>query len=115
MIIIIMINLLYFVDAEYRVLCSDSVRTRRSCGFESRQRQEIFVRNVQTGSGSHSISHSVGTADLSQGMKRPGFEVNHSPPTIAEFKNEWSCNFTPPWRGESLLFVALGEILVWNS
>jgi hypothetical protein len=26
----------------------------------------------------------------------PGFEVDHSCPSSAEFKNEWSCTFTPP-------------------
>ena len=30
------------------------------------------------------------------GVKRPGREVDQSPPISAEFKNEWSCTFAPP-------------------
>jgi hypothetical protein len=30
------------------------------------------------------------------GVKRPGREVNHSPPSSAEVKNEWSYTSTPP-------------------
>jgi hypothetical protein len=30
------------------------------------------------------------------GLKRPGREVDQSPPFSAEFKNEWSCTFAPP-------------------
>jgi len=29
---------------------------------------------------------------------RPRREADHSPPHIAEFKNEWSCQSTPPTR-----------------
>jgi len=32
----------------------------------------------------------------SPGLKRPGREVNHSPPSCAEDKNEWGCTFIPP-------------------
>jgi hypothetical protein len=33
---------------------------------------------------------------LSPGVKRPGREADHSPPSSAEFKNAWSYNSTPP-------------------
>jgi hypothetical protein len=29
-------------------------------------------------------------------FKRPGREVNYSPPSSAEVTNEWSCTSTPP-------------------
>ena len=32
----------------------------------------------------------------SPGLKRPGREVNHSPPSSAEDKNMWGCTFIPP-------------------
>jgi hypothetical protein len=31
-----------------------------------------------------------------QEVKRPGREANHSPPSSAEVKNEWSCVYTLP-------------------
>jgi hypothetical protein len=39
---------------------------------------------------------------LSLGIKRPGREADHSPPSSAEVKNAWSCTSTPqyafmPW------------------
>ena len=38
----------------------------------------------------HTDSYSVGIGDLSRGLRRPGREVDHSPPFSAEVKNEWS-------------------------
>jgi hypothetical protein len=40
-------------------------------------------RRIQNGSGAHSASHPRGT-----GVKRPGYEADHSPPSSAEVK-EW--------------------------
>jgi hypothetical protein len=34
---------------------------------------------------------------LSPGVKRPGREGNHSPPTSAEVKNTWIYTSTPPY------------------
>jgi hypothetical protein len=34
---------------------------------------------------------------LSQGVKRPGREDDHSPPTIAEVKKTWVYTSTPPY------------------
>jgi hypothetical protein len=43
---------------------------------------------------------------LSLGLKRPGREVNHAPPSSAEVKNPWSyviySHNTPSWRGAQL-------------
>jgi hypothetical protein len=41
---------------------------------------------VQTGSGAHPVSYPVGTGGLSLGVKRPGRESDHSPPSSAEVK-----------------------------
>jgi hypothetical protein len=35
---------------------------------------------------------------LSLGIKRPGREADHSPPSSAEVKNAWSYTSTPPLR-----------------
>jgi hypothetical protein len=44
---------------------------------------------VQTGSRVHPTSYPKGTRSLSQGVKRPGREADHSPPASAEVKNMW--------------------------
>jgi hypothetical protein len=41
---------------------------------------------VQNGSGAHRASCPVGTGALSLGVKRPGCEADHSPPSSAEVK-----------------------------
>ena len=38
----------------------------------------------------------VGYRGCFPGLKRPGRQVNHSPPSSAEDKNEWGCTFIPP-------------------
>jgi hypothetical protein len=44
---------------------------------------------VQTGSGAHPVSYTVGTWCPFAGVKaRPGRDADHSPPTSAEVKNE---------------------------
>jgi hypothetical protein len=46
---------------------------------------------VQTGSEAHQTSY------LSLGVKRPGREADHSPPTSAEVKKTWIYTSTPPY------------------
>jgi hypothetical protein len=44
---------------------------------------------VQTGSGAHPASYSIGTWGSFRGGKaRPGRDADHSPPSSAEVKNE---------------------------
>jgi hypothetical protein len=44
---------------------------------------------VQTGSGAHPASYSMGTGGSFPGGKaRPGHDADHSPPSSAEVKNE---------------------------
>ena len=45
--------------------------------------------------GPHSLLFSC-YLDYLSGVKRPGHDVNHLTPSSAEFKNEWSHNFTIP-------------------
>jgi hypothetical protein len=50
---------------------------------------------VHTGSVTHQASCSVGIGVISQGLKRPGPDVDHVPPSSAKVKNEKSYNSTP--------------------
>jgi hypothetical protein len=52
---------------------------------------------VQTGSGVHPTSYTMGTMSSFPGVKRPGPEVDHSPPTSAEVKKMWIYTSTPPY------------------
>jgi hypothetical protein len=47
---------------------------------------------VQNGSGAHLAPYPIGV--LSLGVKWPGREVDHSPPSSAEVKNAWSYTST---------------------
>jgi hypothetical protein len=53
---------------------------------------------VQNGSGTNPPSYPVGTRDSFPGVKRPGREADHSPPSSAEVKNAWRYASTPPIR-----------------
>jgi hypothetical protein len=55
-----------------------------------------FLLKSQTGPGAHPASYSVGAVDSSLETKRQGYEVDQSPPTSVEVKNEWSFTTTPP-------------------
>jgi hypothetical protein len=45
----------------------------------------MALLRVQTGSGAHPASYSMGTE---RGKVRPGRDADHSPPSSAEVKNE---------------------------
>jgi hypothetical protein len=51
---------------------------------------------VQNGSGSHPASYPMDTRALSLGVKRPGREADHSPPSSTDVKNAWSYTSIPP-------------------
>jgi hypothetical protein len=57
----------------------------RGSEFESRCGQEL------------SLLHVVVPGALSPGVKRPGREVDHSPPASAEVKKMWTYTSTPPY------------------
>jgi hypothetical protein len=45
-----------------------------------------LCHHVQNGSGAHPAPYPMGTRALSLGVKRPGREADHSPPSSAKFK-----------------------------
>jgi hypothetical protein len=49
---------------------------------------------------------------LSTGVKLPGREANHSPPTSAEVKKMWIYTFTPQYAfmAQCLISLAQGQI-----
>jgi hypothetical protein len=69
-------------------------------GFDSRQGLGIFLFTTvsRTALGPTQPSIQWVPAALSLGVKRPGREADHSPPSSAEVKNAWHYNSTPPIR-----------------
>jgi hypothetical protein len=56
-----------------------------------------LLKNVQTGYGAQPASSSMSTGlFFFLGVKRPGHEFDHIPPSAAEVKNEWSYTSAPP-------------------
>jgi hypothetical protein len=53
---------------------------------------------VQTSSGAHPASYPMCTRGSFLGVKRPGREADHSPPSSADVKNAWSYTSIPPIR-----------------
>jgi len=55
---------------------------------------------------------------LSLGVKRPGREADHSPPSSAEVKNLWELYLhslnTPSWRGAQFRKKAQGHLYFYN-
>jgi hypothetical protein len=61
---------------------------------------EIFLvctQVVQTGSGVHPTSYTMGTGGSFPGVKRPERVADHSPPISAEVKKMWIYTSTPPY------------------
>jgi len=56
------------------------------------------LSRVQNGSGAHPTSFPMATGALSLGVKRPGREADHLPPSSAEVKKARSYTSTPPIR-----------------
>jgi hypothetical protein len=69
-------------------------------GFESQHEVEIYLFTTETGPNLQPTQPPIqwvpGT--LSLGIKWPGREADHSPPTSVEVKNTWSYTSTPPIR-----------------
>jgi hypothetical protein len=58
----------------------------------------LFLHVVQTDSGVHPTSYTMGTRRSFPGVKRPGREVDHSPPTSAEVKKNVDLYIHSPIR-----------------
>jgi hypothetical protein len=63
-------------------------------------------QRVPNGSGAHPASYPMGTSGSFRGVKRPGREADHSPPSSAEVKKcvvlYLHSPSTPSWRGTQL-------------
>jgi hypothetical protein len=63
------------------------------------------LKHTGTGSGAHPASYSMGTE---RGKARPGRDVDHSPPSSAEVKNEQELYLlpphVPPWHVAGLFY-----------
>jgi hypothetical protein len=53
---------------------------------------------IQNGPGAHPASYPMGTRGCDPGVKRPGREADHSPPSSVEVKEWGELYFTPPIR-----------------
>jgi len=66
-------------------------------GFESRQTYEIYLVSKKPRPASCPLNHLFNEHCGSfRGIKRPGREIDHSPPSSAEVKNEWSFTSSLP-------------------
>jgi hypothetical protein len=100
-------NVLKYKFQTLRAEISQSVQ-RRATDWTTGVRFPTVVRDfslldsVQTDFGAHPSSYPMGTGGFFPGVKRPGCEADHSPPSSAEIKNG-EC--IPPlphassWRG----------------
>jgi hypothetical protein len=85
---------------------SAELRSRRS-GVRIPAGAEKFslYHLIQTGSGGHPASYPLDTMGSFPGVKRPGREADHSPPSNAEIKNAWSYTSTPPLSLHGVVFT----------
>jgi hypothetical protein len=71
-----------------------------------------FPHSVQTGSGGHPASYSMGTGAISQGLKRQRLEIVHSPPSSAKVKNSGAIPSLPIRLHDVMLhYLSIGIIL----
>jgi hypothetical protein len=72
----------------------------RRIDFDSRQGQEIFLFSIASrptmGPTEPPIRVQEGSGGYFPGVKRPGSEANHLPPSSVKVKNEWSYTSTYP-------------------
>jgi hypothetical protein len=68
-----------------------------------RARDFSLLHNIQTGSGAHPASYTIGTGGSFPGGMRPGRETDHSPSSSAEVRNGGAI---PPLPHTSSLRVA---------
>jgi hypothetical protein len=88
--------LLLLRDRDSSVSIVTRLRTGRP-GFNSRQELRIFLfftAGCPYRLVAHPTSYPMNTGVISQGLKRPRREADHSPPSSAEVKNAWSCTST---------------------
>jgi hypothetical protein len=59
----------------------------------------------------HPASYPTGTGEFPPGIKRPGREADHSPPSSVEVENAWSYTSTPTIRLHGVVFSKAQEQL----
>ena len=57
----------------------------------------FLFQGLQVVSGADPAFCLVGTGASFRGVNRPGREVDHSPQSSPELKNEWSCSSAPTY------------------
>jgi hypothetical protein len=58
--------------------------------FVAAGKASSLVCNIQTGYGAHPVSYLMGNGGFSPTVEWAGHKVDHSHPSTAEVKNEWS-------------------------
>jgi hypothetical protein len=98
---------------------SDNGLDDREIGVRSTAEAKDFSSSlcVQTGSGAHPASCTMGTGGpFPGGKERPGRDADHSPPSSAEVGNEWELYLlspqAPPWRVAEELYFLLEPVLI---
>jgi hypothetical protein len=73
-------------------------RVKLAVGVRSPAETKDFSSSlyVQTGSGDHPASYSVGTEGLFRGKERSGRDADHSSPSSTEVENEYEIFFLSP-------------------
>jgi hypothetical protein len=72
---------------------NSSIGTPMGYGFDGRgstagrNREYSLLHSVQASSGAHLALYAMDTGGSFSGVKRPGHEAHHSPPSSAEVKN----------------------------
>ena len=74
-------------------------------------RELSLVWEVQNGSGALAASYSMFTGLLSRSHNCPGRDIDHTPPSSAKNKNEWSHTSTRPIRPHD---VKWSKVLFFN-
>jgi hypothetical protein len=64
---------------------------------------DFLLHRVQTGSGAHPTSYSMSNRVSSFGVKRPGREADHSPPSGASVKERLELDLHFPIRSHGVL------------
>jgi len=84
-------------------------------GFKSRWRPEVFCfpETVHMVPGAYLVDTVDSPLHPPPGVKRPGRDIDHSPPSSAEIKNEWSFTSASPVGLHDMYIDILFFIKAW--
>jgi hypothetical protein len=100
-----------FYVTQGAAVAQSGLTTDWTTGFRSPTEAENFSSSpcVQTGSGAHLTSCTMGTGGpFPEGKARPGRDADHSPPSSAEVKNELELYLLSP---QAPLWCVAGQLL----